>query len=231
MALLPFISLLVTEPLADGTSDTISDIPLDVRESSSYDFSSQVSENPIEAGSSVTDHVIKNPPGISLRGIVGEEQVGTINTTPELQGDIAGQVGPGTRCLKAFQALHSAWDNVSLLTVVTELGIFEDMVISSLSFPRSLQEGGNAIWFDLTLVKITIVETLTASLPPEFVAKIKRRRAKSKNKLTDRQKELTARMAKEVAGGPVSTTDATTAQTSQATAATQNQITFTSRNL
>jgi len=151
MPLLPFISLLVTEPLADGTSDTITDIPLDVRESSTYDFSSQVSENPVEEGSSVTDHVIKNPPGISLSGLVGEAQVGTVNTTPELQGDIAGQIGPGMRCLKAFQALHRCWDKVLLITVVTELGIFEDMVISALSFPRSRERGGNALWFDLTL--------------------------------------------------------------------------------
>ena len=53
----PLISLLVTEPLYDGTRDTITEIPLDARVGSTYRFSAESTQDPVESGATITDHV------------------------------------------------------------------------------------------------------------------------------------------------------------------------------
>lgn len=221
---LPFISLMASETQPDGSSDTISDIPLDVRESSAISFTATPSENPVESGGTITDHIVKGPPSISLSGLVSDSPITSVPATQAAtQGDSAEQIGPGTRSLSAYQALYRAWDKGLALTVITEMGIFEDMVITSLQFPRDRDRGGNAVWFSLELTHVVVVESLSATLPPDVIAKLKRRRSKTAKKLSTRQKELAAKKARETATGKVSTTTPTT---STSTAATSSASTY-----
>lgn len=213
-AMRPFFSLMVTETQPDGSAERISDIPLDVRLSSTHTFTSQVSENPVEAGSVVSDHVIRNPPSISLSGLVGDTPIGTASTSPPSE---TGQVRPGTRPIGAYHALYYAWKKASPITIIDELGLFEDYVISSLTVPRDREQGGDAVYFSLELQHITVVESLSASLAPDIISKLKRRRSKTKAKISAAQNEQAARTAQEVAAGKVSTTTPTTAQSTAGT--------------
>lgn len=214
----PFCTLAVTERQPDGSSETVSYIPLDVRERSNLSFSSQVSDNPVESGSNIADHVIKAPVRFSLSGLVSETPVGIPGSAS------TGQVLPGTRAMSCYQALQRAWDKSSPLEVVMELGVFEDMQIVALDFPRDRDRGGNAVWFDLEIQQVTVVESQSASLPPDVVSKIKRRRAVTKNKETQRQKDLKARTAKETSTGKTSTS---TYSDATATGYTSDQLSTT----
>lgn len=202
--LLPFFVLAVTERQPDGTLETVSYIPLDVRERSGMSLSSQVSDNPVEAGTTVADHVIKDPRRITLEGLVSDSPVGQTRQNVGLQGDDE-QVSPGSRAMSCYQAFNDAWEKSSPLTVINELGVFDDMMIENLEFPREQGRGGNAIWFELTLKQITVVESQSASLPPDIVQKLKLRRTSTTRKLSTRQHELAARKAKETATGKTST--------------------------
>lgn len=215
----PLISLLVTEPLFDGTQDTITEIPLDARVSSTYRFASEITEYPVESGATVTDHVHQRPTEITIEGMVSDSPVNELPTYLGLRGD--NETRPAAlRSQSAFDTLFLVQKNAIPLTVVTEYMTFDDMIIESLEIPKS-PDRGEAIWFSLTLKKITTVDTLTAALPPEVVARIKRRRKKTKAKAKGNVKveKYSSQKAAEAQLGKVSTTTAGTKATASATAA------------
>jgi len=214
MARQPFFVMAVTERQPDGTSETIAYVPLDVRESSDLLLTSQVSENPLEEGSVVGDHVINDPALISVAGLVSEHPAGLATSTP--QTTTSGQILPGSRAQSCYAVLKETRDKKRPLTVVNELGVFDDMMITSLSFPRTKEKGGDAIWFALDLKQVEIVESESSSLPPGAVAKVKRRRKITKARQTPRQNELAARRAKESFTGKTSTKTPTTANSNAA---------------
>lgn len=219
----PLISLLVTEPLYDGTQDVVTEIPLDARVSSSYRFQSEVTEFPVESGATITDHVHLRPDEIQLEGMVSDTPVNQMPTFLGLRGDE--EQTAGLRTQTAFDALFICWRDRVPLTVVTEYMIFDDMVVSSFEVPKD-PDRGEAIWFSMTLRKIITVETLTAALPPEVVARIKRRRKKStaKRKADIKLSKYSSQKAAEAQTGKVSTkTPDAKAQTSATTAGAKHR--------
>jgi len=200
----PLISLLVTEPLYDGTQDTITEIPLDARVGSTYRFSAEITQYPVESGATITDHVHLRPDEIQLEGMVSDTPVNELPTYLALRGDRQSQ-SAGLRSQSAFDALFTVWRDRLPLTVVTEYMVFDDMMIESLEIPRA-PDRGEAIWFQLTLRKVVTVETLTATLPPEVVARLKRRRSKTaaRRKADRKKSKLDSQTAPEVQTGKVS---------------------------
>jgi len=173
----PLISLIVTEPLFTGMEDVITEIPLDARLSSSYRFSAQVTEFPVESGAKITDHVHLDPEEVTLDGLVSDTPIMEIPATLRLRGDNE-ETASGSRTQSAFDALHTVWKKRLLLTAVTEYQVYEDMILKSFEVPRSTDEGG--FRFSATLEQIVIVESMTGALPPDVVARLKRRSNKRK---------------------------------------------------
>jgi hypothetical protein len=222
MSSIPLISLLVTEPLYDGTEDVVTEIPLDARVSSTYRFSSEITEFPVESGATITDHVHLRPDEITLEGVVSDTPVNELPTYLGLRGDGEGQTS-GPRTQSAFDALFVCWRDRLPLTVVTRYMIFDDMLIESFEVPRR-PDDGEALWFSCNLKKIVTVETLTAALPPEVVARLKRRRAKSsaKRKANIKLAKYSSQKSAEAKQGKVSTAYAGTKATTSAQAAGAN---------
>lgn len=218
----PLISLLVTEPIYDGTQDVITEIPMDARVGSTYRFSSNVTQYPVESGATITDHVHHNPDEISLEGMVSDTPVNELPTYLGLRGDTEFQAA-GARTQSAFDALFAVWRDRLPLTVVTEYLVYDDMIVESFEIPKS-PDRGEAIWFSMTLKKINTVETLTASLPPEVVARIKRRRKKSTAARNANLaiKKYSSQKAAQAQTGKVSTTTASSKASSVATTAGAN---------
>lgn len=191
----PFTSLLVTEPI-EGVADIVTQIPLDVRQAETHSFSATVTEHPVEEGSLVTDHVHLQPDAISLEGFVSNTPVASIPASVAyLKGDTASRQGY-SRSADAYDVLMMVYRARTPLTVVTRYQIFEDMIIEGLEIPQS-RDRGTGLWFSMKLKKITIVETLTAALPPDVVAALKRRRKKTLAKL--KAKTLEAKYGKQKA--------------------------------
>lgn len=204
----PLISLLVTEPLYDGTQDTITEIPLDARVGSTYRFSAEITQFPVESGATITDHVHLRPDEIQLEGMVSDTPVNELPTYLGLRGDRESHE-TGLRSQTAFDAMFTVWRDRLPLTVITEYMVFDDMLIESFEIPRA-PDRGEAIWFTMTLRKIVTVETLTAALPPEVVARLKRRRSKTKakRKANIKLEKYSSQKAAEARTGKVSTTEA-----------------------
>jgi hypothetical protein len=218
----PLISLLVAEPLYDGTQDVITEIPLDARVGSTYRFSSEITQYPVESGATITDHVHLRPDEISLEGMVSDTPVNELPTYLGLRGDRETRVS-GSRSQGAFDALFVAWRDRLPLTVIAEYMIFDDMIVESFEIPKA-PDRGEAIWFSMRLRKVVTVETLTAALPPEVVARLKRRREKTaaKRRANVKLDKYSSQKAAEAKTGKVSTTEAGAKSQTAAVAAAAN---------
>lgn len=108
----------------------------------SHERSAEVTENPVESGAVVTDHVITNPERLRLEGFVTDAPAAVF----------ASDAG---RTQGAFETLEQAWREREPLTVVTGRKTYTDMVIVRLDMPRNRPA---SMRFVIELQAVTIVQ-------------------------------------------------------------------------
>lgn len=173
----PFLSLLVTEPIA-GLEDVITEIPLDAKISTTHIFGSSITEFPVESGSSITDHVHLAPVQLSIEGYVSDSPISILPTTMTA---MKGDVGDGNKysySKNAFDILMLVYKSKTPLTVIDRLETYQNMMIERLEIPQS-RDRGQGLWFTMSLRQISIASTLSAALPVDIVAGLKRNRKKT----------------------------------------------------
>lgn len=116
----------ITEPAKIGDNLTI-DVLMD-REPS---LSSKVTENPVEDGFPVSDHVIRETLKLSLTAI--------FTPTPVTWLDMLG-TNP-YRLSEVMQALQDIYQKAEPITVTLPDAIYTDMVMTSCKLPRNLDDG------------------------------------------------------------------------------------------
>ena len=143
------------------------EIPLDAVISRFHNFRSAVTRAPIEDGSTINDHVILEPESFSMEGLVSDHPVDLLESLSSVVGAVGSVFGFGgeseTRSITAAKALEEAWRQKALLTIVTRLKTYDDMVIESLSWGES-QGLAEALSFTLTVTKIRKVSLTTTAL-------------------------------------------------------------------
>lgn len=147
-----------------------------------HDWKSEVTQNPVETGAPVTDHVIEKSDKLRLTG--------TITNSP-LRGEFAGQYFGGDtaspRIQTAFEAIRSLHQARDTVTIYTKHAIYQDMVIESVSIPRNAQIG-EELQFTMELVAVRFANTQLVTLPPGISAK-KTKRTGTAAKKAEPQKD------------------------------------------
>ncbi len=120
----------------------------------------EITEHPVEDGANIADHARLKPDALSLEVVLS-------NTV------IAGPADPG-RAEEAYAQLRLLQEQRKLITVVTSLRVYENMMLTLLSTPRSAKEG-NAIRCQVTLRNIRLVQnkTTVVTVTREPIAKKK----------------------------------------------------------
>lgn len=130
-----------------------------------HEWKNEVTLNPVETGSPISDHVIEKPDKLRLQGVI---------TNSPLRGEFAGQYFGGDtqspRIQTAFEAIRELHKARDVVVVYTKHAIYTDMVIESVSIPRNAQIG-EEIQFTMELVNIRLVATQMVTLPPGINAK------------------------------------------------------------
>ena len=156
------------------------------------DFTALVTENPVESGTKITDHVVLQPITLQIVGILTDTPnnfLGSLVTgaggltatalgaadviaglTAAATGALLGEIRPGLamdkfRLLVALQSTREPFD------VVTGFTTYHNMVFESLSAPRA-PEHGRSIRFTATLREILIVGTTEKSNRQTIVEEI-----------------------------------------------------------
>lgn len=90
----------------------------------------EVTQFPVEQGVDITDHVRRQPDRVTLRGIVTDHPI-----------RLGGGLGISGRSLDAYGKVLYMMANAQLVSVVTSLNQYEDMVIESMEVPRDSTRG------------------------------------------------------------------------------------------
>lgn len=139
------------------TSGKIDNITLDATISDNLSISNEVTSLPIEDGADVNDHIIKKPLRLTIEGVVSNSplysSIGVSAFTESFKSSSLGQLikNTGTRVDETLDELLRIAGRVNgeiidssdipIITVVTGLKVYNNMVLSSLTIKRSKTTG------------------------------------------------------------------------------------------
>lgn len=124
----PLSVLFVQDP---GRRVTIGSIVVDATVRERHEYSAAVTDHPIEEGGFITDHIYENPRIVTVEG--------EITDSPVMFFSVLG--GLSNRRVEAYDQLVKLYQQKDIVTLVTGLKIYTDMVIQNLVFPREQNTG------------------------------------------------------------------------------------------
>ena len=126
-----------------GVTKQIQDLQIDIVSSEVIELPSETTDNPIESGAEVTDHIINRP--IMLRMICQIGGSTLLNFTDD-------------RKLEGYEALKKLRDDKLPVTVVSGLETFSNMLINNISIDRNLQNA-SVLQFQIEFKQAKIVSS------------------------------------------------------------------------
>lgn len=126
-------------------------LTVDVTIDESHEFGAEVTNWPIEGGALITDHVRLQPRSLTITGFVSDTPLNAVGLS-------LGQ----SRAASAFFILEQMWQARVPFVVVSQLRVYRNMVIESLSVPKAREQ---AIRFTCKMREVEIVSGQNTLLP------------------------------------------------------------------
>lgn len=166
----------------------IGGIVIDASVTEDHDFECDITENPVEEGAEITDHVQLKAASLSIQGVISDAPLGfaIIGNIQNLIRSVTTLFGKTSRSIDAFNQMLELRRKRIPFTVTTGLKKYDNMVFAKLNVNRTASTS-DAIHFTATLKEIRIAKSQTASNPP-MKPDIADRAAKTKDsgqKVTD----------------------------------------------
>ena len=121
---------------------TIGNISLDATLSDDHTFTARATKFPLENGSFVSDHVEVDPIRLNIKGIVSD-------TPLSLLSDF-------NRSIDNFNRLTRLFESKAIISVITGIRVYQNMVMTSLNIPRDV-ETGQSLTFEIDLQEMRFV--------------------------------------------------------------------------
>jgi hypothetical protein len=171
--------------LYSGLPTTIDSLTLDASLSENHQTDVEVTDHPVEQGADVTDHRRRKPDSLTLEGIVSNYPLPSatdVEALQEWQGRqwYSRSSASFGRAESAYQQLLDLADSSVLITVVTNLRIYENMTLTSLHVPRDAKSG-QMIRFTATFREIRIVANKTIQVKAATSRATKKKDLNKKN--------------------------------------------------
>ncbi len=161
-------------------------LQLDASVSETHSRKSKISTNEIEDGSQINDHITLDPETLTIEGVISEAPLSLAQAlanvaTTAAGGALGGKAGAlatagiaslSSNLLKTSQnpsvdalfKLEELWNERIPFVVVTGLKTYKNMVIESISIPRS-KDIGKSLRFTVSLMQLKIVRSKTVIVP------------------------------------------------------------------
>ena len=139
---------------------TINGYIIDLATSEDHSFDSEVTDHPVETGADITDNIQAKPIQVTLDCIVSDTPIGAIAAARNSLDPNQPLFVPSSDCYAHMIAIRDARQPV---TIVTSLGTFTNMAMTSLSVPRSAQNG-ESLHFKAAFKQITFVTNLRTTI-------------------------------------------------------------------
>lgn len=160
-------------PTTTDLLSKVSNITVDAVLSERHTFTNLVTSHPVEDGSPVTDHIINLPVELMMEGRITDTPLSFLDSAASgamgLIGSnlgvdpvvlaagsaVAGASLPG-RAKLAYQELVALYVSRTPFTVISGINEYDNMVFTTLDFPRAPQDG-RSLRFRATLKELIIV--------------------------------------------------------------------------
>lgn len=137
-------------------------IQFDASISERYSRQKEITAHPVEDGADVTDHQRTRPTSIEIHGWVSDTPIiflASLRAQPSVSGG-----DPRTRAADAWRELNRIMDAEQSVKVITELGEFDNMALSSIDVSRD-KDTGRILDARISLTEIIVATTETVALP------------------------------------------------------------------
>jgi hypothetical protein len=140
----------------------IAALRLDILVREEIEFPSIATEYPVEEGSPVSDAILPGAPKLSISGAISATSSVVLGAQPN-----PGEAG-SSKLLDAFGAVRQVYVEHTPITVVTGLGVYNDMAMTSCKLTRTNGPNGGR-WMDIQaeFTNIRKVSLKTADVPAE----------------------------------------------------------------
>lgn len=150
-------------------------VELDAVIDETHEWAVEVTTNPVEFGSPVSDHIIQQPDRLRIRCFVTDAPLNASSSITAFIGSIGNFLsGEGTevsnRTQAAFDLLSELVKLKLEMTVYTKHRTYTDMVLTNVTVPRSAADG-EAIEFSAEFIHIRKVATQLVGVPDGISAK------------------------------------------------------------
>ncbi len=131
---------------------------IDIATTEEHQLDSEVTEYPVEEGSDIADHVRARPIMVSLDCIVSNTPIGPIADTRRAEGSVSDSelLAPSSPADDAYAKLVAIREAREPITITTSLKTYENMLLESLSIPRSARTG-DALEFRASFKQLLLV--------------------------------------------------------------------------
>jgi hypothetical protein len=129
-------------------------IELDASLSENHSLDSEITQFPVEGGADISDHIRIKPRQLTITGVVTNHPIRLLASVFE----------EPDRAAKAFDKLKEIRDNRELVTVLTTLEEYENMVLTTVQIPRDVRRG-QAVEATMTFREALIADSETIDLP------------------------------------------------------------------
>lgn len=165
----------------------IGSLILDATISEVYDYKNDVAQDPVEDGSSITDNIKKNPEVYTVNGFVTNtpaslfqaKNIDGTNTQDKFFNfkDLersakrnAIELAHDTLLAISGRKVNGEEIEPSLIKIVADLRVYDNMAMTSLSIPRDARTG-ETLRFSATFIRIHTTKTETVDIPNAKIEK------------------------------------------------------------
>lgn len=138
----------------------IGGIKIDASVSETHLTEMDLTENPVENGAKITDHVQIKPNELTIEGVISDSPLGDnfVQSIVNLEQKISTFFGTEKRSIDAYNQMLKLQRSRDPFTVTTGLKVYSNMILTSLSINRT-SETSNAIHFTANMKEIRIIGT------------------------------------------------------------------------
>lgn len=134
----------------------INDYVIDCAVTEEHEYEADVTSYPVESGATITDNRRKRPATVTIEGVVSDTPIGPVATARQTEQAAPGaelNFLPSDEALSRLLAIHNSGE---MVPVETSLRAYSNMLLTSLSIPRSAKTG-KALRFTARFVEVIIV--------------------------------------------------------------------------
>ncbi|CBX44530.1 hypothetical protein P88_00190 [Erwinia phage phiEt88] len=141
----------------------VGNLEFDTLDQEEHSWSREVTTNPVENGSPIADHIIRQPKSLTISGMISNAPVTGILT--QISNAVSNGFSGEDRVNAAIKQLDLLYESEETVTIYTKNYAYVNMLIKSINIPRRVSDG-DAINFTIEAVQARIVSTATTQLPP-----------------------------------------------------------------